>query len=111
MRDPQKMAILGRIGEELAPRLLERAGFTDIRDLNTERRNHEDADLLALRDGLHFLVSVKARNKWTKDGTKVNPRYKLHSKNRSCFDALETARLYEAEFAWFIVVPRIQTRQ
>lgn len=100
----QKTRLLGRIGEELAPPLLEQAGFTDIQNLNAKKMNHEDADFLASREGHRYFISVKARNKWTNQGEPdLNPRYKLHSKGRSIQDALETARSYQAEYAWLTI--------
>jgi hypothetical protein len=102
--DPKKARLLGRIGEELAPPLLEQAGFTDIQNLNAKKMNHEDADFLASRGGHRYFISVKARNKWTNKGEPdLNPRYKLHSKRRSIQDALETARSYQAEYAWLTI--------
>ena len=103
-RNPEKARLLGRIGEEWAPPLLNRAGFTDIRNLNAKKMNHEDADFPASRDGHLYFISVKARNKWTNKGEPdLNSRYKLHSKGRSIQDALETARSYQAEYAWLTI--------
>lgn len=87
------------IGEELAPSLLREAGFTVITSLPG---NHPDADFLASKDGRRYLISVKARNKWTNTG-ELNPRYKLHSKLRSTEKALATARDYGAEYAWLAI--------
>jgi len=103
-RDPKKARLLGTIGEELVPPLLEHAGFTNIQNLNARKMNHEDADFLASLDGHRYFISVKARNKWTNKGEPdINPRYKLHSKGRSIQVALETARSYQAEYAWLTI--------
>jgi len=52
------MRLLGQIGEELAPVLLKRAGFSDIENLNVRKMNHEDADFLATRNGKRDILSV-----------------------------------------------------
>jgi hypothetical protein len=41
---------LGDIGEELTPCYLEKAGFSEIQNLNVVKRNYPYADFLAIRD-------------------------------------------------------------
>ena len=53
---------LGRLGELLAAERLEDHGFSDVENLNAKRINFPFADLVAVRDGRRFLISVKARN-------------------------------------------------
>jgi len=66
--DPKKARLLGGMGEELTPHLLQHAGFTNIQDLNAKKTNQVDADFLASREGHRYFISVKARNKWTNKG-------------------------------------------
>ena len=66
--DPKKVRLLGRIGEQLAPPLLEQAGFTDIQNLNAKKMNHEDADFLASLDGHRYFISVKAQQQMDQQG-------------------------------------------
>lgn len=100
-RNPYKSRLLGKIGEFLAPILLEGIGFTSIKDLNRGTPNHKDADFLAERGGL-FFISVKARNKWQRAKT-LNDSYKLETKSRKVGDAQKNAETYNAEFAWLAI--------
>ena len=68
---------LGELGELVALKTLVDNGFEKITHLNdTKRRNYPFADLLAEKDGKRYAISVKARNKFQKNGT-LNNRYNL----------------------------------
>jgi len=74
---------LGRIGETIAPRYLERAGFERVSDLNEdERQNHPFFDALASRNGVTYAISIKTRNKFEARSGNLNSRYKLFKRDR-----------------------------
>jgi DNA invertase Pin-like site-specific DNA recombinase len=86
---------LGVWGEQKAAALLERAGFTAIRDLN-EDRPHAFGDLFAERAGRRYLISVKTRNKYQEGGS-LNTSYNVREKGA---DVQAIANKYKAELAW-----------
>jgi len=55
---------LGDFGEYLAESLLEKAGFTQIVNLNKKITNTPFFDLTAKRGGYSYAISVKARNRF-----------------------------------------------
>ena len=71
----------GNIGEKLAEQVLELNGFTNIENLNRSRVNHKYADIYAEKDGERYVISVKARNKYTAskkpESKNLNPSYNL----------------------------------
>lgn len=67
---------LGELGELFAIKALVDKGFDKIRNLNDQKMNETFADLLCEKDNKKYIISVKARNKFQKDGT-VNNRYNL----------------------------------
>ena len=75
----RRFKTLGDIGESIAESLLHAHGFSDIVNLNEVRQNFPFADFEATRDGVGYLINVKARNKYETSG-KLNVRYKLGSK-------------------------------
>jgi len=76
-QDALRKKALGELGELIALKTLVDNGFEKITHLNdTKRRNFPFADLLAEKDGKKYAISVKARNKFQKDGT-LNSRYNL----------------------------------
>jgi hypothetical protein len=84
--------LLGQIGETLAAAHLRRAGFSEIRNLNTEFPNHPFADICAKREGKTkketYAISVKARNRYENNGG-LNGRYKL---GRNSYKHAETLK-------------------
>lgn len=70
---------LGELGELLAIKALVDNGFEKVMNINDIKRNFVFADLYAEKEGKKYLISVKTRNKYTKDG-KLNDRYKLYDK-------------------------------
>jgi hypothetical protein len=68
---------LGRIGEALAAERLAQHGFSEVQNLNEKRVNFPFADLVAVRGGRRFLISVKARNEMRQGGGRRNESYNL----------------------------------
>lgn len=68
---------LGRIGEALAAERLAEHGFCEVQNLNEQRVNFPFADLVAVRGGRRFLISVKARNEMRQGGGRRNESYNL----------------------------------
>jgi hypothetical protein len=67
---------LGELGELFALKALVDKKFDRIRNLNDNSINETFADIECEKDGLKYVISVKARNKYQKDG-KLNSRYNL----------------------------------
>ena len=103
-RDNKKEAArkksLGELGELFALKGLVDKKFDMIRNLNDQIMNEKYADIVAERDGLRYVISVKARNKYQING-KLNTRYNLGSK------AYENAKYaeekYNAKAYWLAV--------
>ena len=68
---------LGSFGEALAGRILQNAGFTNIRNLNQIRQNFPFADIYAERNSQKYVISVKIRNRYQARTDRLNPRYNL----------------------------------
>ena len=84
---------LGSFGETLAGRILQMAGFTNIRNLNQIRQNFPFADVYAERGREKYVISVKIRNRYQARTNKLNPRYNL---GKHCY---ELAARAEAELS------------
>ena len=69
---------LGELGELFATKALVDKKFDRIRNLNDNIMNETFADIECEKDGMKYIVSVKARNKYKKDG-QLNSRYNLGS--------------------------------
>jgi hypothetical protein len=67
---------LGELGELFALKALVDKKFDRIRNLNDNTRNEAFADIECEKDGLRYIISVKARNKYQKNG-RLNSRYNL----------------------------------
>jgi hypothetical protein len=65
----------------LAEKHLLDAGFSNVRNLNVSQKNYPFGDLYAERDGVKYVISVKARNEHQADG-KLNASYKIGPKAR-----------------------------
>lgn len=91
---------LGRLGEQLACAALERCGFTAIQNLNNLEVNFPYGDILAVREGITYVISVKARNKFQANG-KLNHRYKLG--NRCYEHAAKAVERFGAVAAWITI--------
>jgi hypothetical protein len=102
----QRKRALGDWGEKKAIDLLERAGFGNLRDMNAESFNHPFGDICAVRDGVRYLIGVKARNKYQASGL-VNPTYNVRKRGA---DVEATARRHNAVLAW-VAIPVIPEKQ
>lgn len=92
---------LGEVGEGVAEKLLARAGFTNVRNLNLETSNFPYADFYAERKGERFVVSVKIRNKYEAGTGRLNSRYKLGAR---CYELARRAeKQLEAKAAWLAI--------
>jgi Holliday junction resolvase-like predicted endonuclease len=76
-KEAMRKKALGELGELVALKTLVDNGFEKISHLNDiKRRNYPFADLLAEKNGKKYAISVKARNKFQKNGA-LNSRYNL----------------------------------
>ena len=91
---------LGELGELFALKALVDKKFDRIRNLNDDIMNEAFADIVCEKDGLKYVISVKARNKYQKDG-KLNNRYNLGS---SLYEkALAAEKKYNASAHWMAI--------
>ena len=79
MREYDRRIALGSWGERKAMVLLDRAGFSKVRDVNVETFNHPFGDIYAERAGMRYLIGVKTRNKFRDIGL-VNGEYNIQKK-------------------------------
>jgi Holliday junction resolvase-like predicted endonuclease/predicted transport protein len=89
---------LGNLGERWTVRLLERARFRNIQDLNQRRYNHPGGDFLAERDGVHYFITVKSRNKYRRGTRSLNGGYNIFPEKVRKF-----AKHYDAVPAWLTI--------
>jgi hypothetical protein len=82
---------LGELGELFAIKALVDKKFDRIRNLNDKTMNEPFADIECEKNGIRYVISVKARNKFQKDG-KLNTRYNLGS------NSYENANLAEKKY-------------
>ena len=82
---------LGELGELFALKALVDKKFDKIRNLNDNHMNEKFADIECEKDGVKYIISVKARNKFQRDG-KINTRYLLGS------DVYEKAKFSEKKY-------------
>jgi hypothetical protein len=103
----QRLRALGDWGEQKAFALLERAGFGEVRELNTEFPNHPFGDICATRGGAPYLIGIKTRNKYQVSGL-LNPTYNVRKRG---VDVEAIARRHQAILAWVAisVVPEEQS--
>lgn len=100
---------LGEIGELLAAQILKQNRFTDIRNLNSIKKNFVFADYHAKKDGTRYLVSVKARNKFENNGS-LNSRYKFGKNLDKRIDrALNMEEFRDCKPAWLAIVLEPET--
>jgi hypothetical protein len=69
---------LGELGELFAIKALVDKKFDRIRNLNDNHMNERFADIECEKNGLRYVISVKARNKYQKND-KLNTRYNVGS--------------------------------
>jgi hypothetical protein len=88
---------LGDWGEDVAAFLLKSSGFEEITMLNDSQRNHPGGDIMASKLGQKYLFSVKARDRFMKNG-KVNWGYNIYPQK-----VIAAAQRYGAGPAWLVV--------
>ena len=91
---------LGELGELYAIKTLVDAEYDKIRNLNDVNMNEAFADIYCEKAGKSFVISVKARNKYQKDG-KLNSLYNLGT--NAYEKARRTAEKYKAEPYWMAI--------
>jgi hypothetical protein len=100
-----KWKTIGDLGESLAIDVLTSSGFSRVENLNEDHPNHEFGDILGVRDGKRYVISVKTRNKYEfrKNGQKVlTSRYKLGTK---CYQHSETVSRKLDAVPAFLAIP------
>jgi len=91
---------LGEPGELFAIKALVDMEYDKIRNLNDDNFNEPFADLKCEKDGKTYIISVKSRNKYQKNG-KLNSRYNLGS---NAYDKSREAELkYGALAHWMAI--------
>lgn len=75
-KEASRKKSLGELGELFAIKSLVDKKFDKIRNLNDDSMNETFADIYCEKDGMKYIVSVKSRNKYQKNG-KLNTRYNL----------------------------------
>jgi hypothetical protein len=90
---------LGDFGEDRALELLSNNGFT----VEKMPRNFPFFDLMAKRDGRHFLVPVKTRNKFKPNGKLRKNTYNLYTKAGHLESVEKIANFFGLEIHWVAV--------
>ena len=91
---------LGELGELFAIKALVDKKLDKIRNLNDNIMNETFSDIECEKDGFRYIISVKARNKFTKAG-KLNSRYNL---GKSVYEKALLAEVkYNANAYWLAV--------
>ena len=80
---------LGSFGEALAARILQSAGFRNLRNLNEARENFPFGDIYAERGEHKYVISVKIRNRYEARTGRLNARYKL---GKYCYELAARAQ-------------------
>jgi hypothetical protein len=91
---------LGELGELFALKALVDKKFDRIRNLNDDIMNETFADIECEKDGISYIISVKARNKYQKNG-KLNTRYNLGAEVYK--KALAAEVKYNASAYWMAI--------
>ncbi len=99
-REAARKKSLGELGELFALKALVDKRFDKIRNLNDEIMNETFADIECEKDGLSYIISVKARNKYQKNG-KLNTRYNLGADVYK--KALSAEKKYNASAFWMAI--------
>lgn len=100
IKEAARKKSLGELGELFAIKALVDKKFDRIRNLNDNLMNEKFADIECEKDGIKYIVSVKARNKYQKNG-KLNTRYNLGS---NVYDnALFAENKYNASAHWMAI--------
>jgi hypothetical protein len=100
LKEAARKKSLGELGELFALKALVDKKFDRIRNLNDNSMNETFADIECEKDGLRYIISVKARNKYQKNG-KLNSRYNLGS---GVYEkALAAEKKYNALAYWMAI--------
>ena len=91
---------LGELGELFAIKALVDKKFDRIRNLNDNTMNETFADIECEKDGIKYVISVKARNKYQKNG-KLNSRYNLGENAQE--KAMYAEKKYDALAYWMAI--------
>ena len=91
---------LGELGELFALKALVDKKFDRIRNLNDNKMNEKFADIICEKNGLRYVISVKTRNKYQKNG-KLNSRYNLGADVYE--KALSAEKKYNASACWMAI--------
>ncbi len=91
---------LGELGELFALKALVDKKFDRIRNLNDNIMNETFADIECEKEGVRYIISVKARNKFQKNG-KLNKRYNLGTNVYE--KALSAEKKYNASAYWMAI--------
>jgi hypothetical protein len=99
-KEASRKKSLGELGELFALKSLVDKQFDKIRNLNDDSMNETFADISCEKDGLKYVISVKSRNKFQKNG-KLNTRYNL---GKDVYQkALNSEKKYSAKACWLAI--------
>lgn len=91
---------LGELGELFAIKTLVDEQYDKIRNLNDDKMNEAYADIYCEKGDRRLIISVKARNKYQKNGT-LNKNYNL---GKNAYEkAKKTSEKYNAEAYWMAI--------
>lgn len=93
---------LGELGELFAIKALVDNKFDKIRNVNDNKMNEMFADIECEKGGHRFVISVKARNKFQKNG-KLNTRYNLFYGENGDEKILAAEKKYNAKAYWIAI--------
>ena len=99
-KEASKKKSLGELGELRAIKTLVDLEYDKIRNLNDVKMNQEFADIYCEKNGKKLIISVKARNKYQKNG-KLNKRYNLGNKAHD--KASNAEKEYDAKAYWMAI--------
>ena len=99
-KEARRKKSLGELGELFAIKTLVDLEFDRIRNVNDDSMNEKFADILCEKNGLRYVISVKARNMYQIDGS-LNSRYNLGSK--ALEHAEYAAKKYSAVPYWMAI--------
>jgi hypothetical protein len=100
IKEAARKKSLGELGELFAIKALVDKKFDKIRNLNDNHLNELFADIECEKNGLRYIISVKARNKYQKNG-KLNSRYNLGANVYE--KALAAEKKYNACAFWMAI--------
>ena len=99
-KEASRKKSLGELGELFALKSLVDNKFDKISNLNDDSMNESFADISCEKDDIKYIISVKARNKFQKNG-KLNTRYNL---GKDVYEkALASEKKYKAKASWLAI--------